>query len=151
MTPLFPDNEIQRKKTRKQKILDFLEENIWWKMLDIWEMPFNAYREIKWFIQRGMRGYSDRDVWGMYEHMNTIIPKMLIHLSENTISYPPNLKGIKTWKKILMKMALGFRAGTDAINLQWTDKFDKKRNNKMLKDWNDSMELFKKYFYDLWD
>lgn len=52
------------------------------------EFPFNAYDETKWFIQRGIRGYSDRDVWGFDCYLMTVIKEGLLKLQKNKQGYP---------------------------------------------------------------
>jgi hypothetical protein len=39
--------------------------------------PENAYYAIKWFIQRGARGWADRDTWSLDYHLNTWMPDVL--------------------------------------------------------------------------
>jgi hypothetical protein len=43
---------------------------------------------IKWFIQRGVRGYSDRDVWNLDTYIFKILSKGLIRLADTTHGHP---------------------------------------------------------------
>ena len=43
---------------------------------------------IKWFIQRGRKGYSDRDLWSLDTHIYGILSKSLLDLANNRIGYP---------------------------------------------------------------
>jgi len=82
----------------------------------LWEWPGDTYREIKYFIQRGKRGYSDRDGWGMHSYTAEIILAMLKKLKENDYSIPSCIthvdgkevytfeEGKKKWDDILDTM-----------------------------------------------
>jgi len=65
----------------------------------IWESIYNPCwravdkiryfpKEVKWFWQRGTRGWSDQDAWSVYDHLNEIIPPMLRQMSKNSHGYP---------------------------------------------------------------
>lgn len=46
-------------------------------------------RYLAWgFVQRGWRGWADRDVWGMDHHLAGIIAPMLRRLADNAHGYP---------------------------------------------------------------
>lgn len=47
--------------------------------------------EIKWFWQRGRRGYSDRDVWGFDHYLTQVIIGGTAQLAENAHGCPPEL------------------------------------------------------------
>lgn len=47
----------------------------------------NLYR-MKCFIQRGHRGYSDNDCWGLDYHLYKIIPPMLRKLADEGLGVP---------------------------------------------------------------
>lgn len=94
--------------------------------------PMDIYRRVKWFIQRGCRGYSDRDLWSWSTHMNRMMPKILRFYRENKHGIPMefcmdmdvfsptygqerseedwHLSGEK-WGAVLDKMIAGFEAG----------------------------------------
>ena len=46
------------------------------------------YCEIKWFLQRGRRGWADRDTWSMDSYLERVIPGMLIRLANAAHGYP---------------------------------------------------------------
>lgn len=92
--------------------------------------PSDIYRRVKWFVQRGRRGYSDRDVWSWSTHMNRMMPQILRNLRENKHGVPiefcidhdvfsPNYGNelndfngsIDRWNACLDKMIAGFEAG----------------------------------------
>ena len=81
------------------------------------------FRCIEWSLQRVSRGYSDSDVWNLYDHLQKLIPDMLQHLKDNRMGSPGFLgenyydeKGILVndtchaeWDKILDKMIFLWR------------------------------------------
>lgn len=132
-------------------------------------------REIKWFWQRGKRGYSDRDVWNMDDwFLDTIIP-MLKKLKTIKHGYPANLTP-EEWDKILDRMIFCFKEANDStcsmIN-EYEEKFiletfgNPLKDNKELREnyirrtteiekyqlkmEEEGFQLFSKYFHNLWD
>jgi len=45
-------------------------------------------KEVKWFVQRGQRGWSDQDAWSVYDHLSEIMPPMIRQMSENSKGTP---------------------------------------------------------------
>ena len=45
--------------------------------------------EIRWFFQRGTKGYCDKDIWELNTWFATTFSRMLTELGEKTVSYPP--------------------------------------------------------------
>ncbi|MEK6880087.1 MAG: hypothetical protein AABY22_10785 [Nanoarchaeota archaeon] len=54
----------------------------------IQEFPETSYYEIKYFIQRGIHGYSNRDVWGFHHYLSYTIVGGLKRLKETKHGYP---------------------------------------------------------------
>ena len=114
----------------------------------------NLLNKIKYFIQRGVRGFSDEDVWSLDSYLMEWLPKALRQLSKYHVGYPSDLTGEK-WVMILHKMADGFEAESKndnayfggKINLDKCIKNEKIANKKL----QVSLKLFVKYFRDLWD
>lgn len=50
----------------------------WWRQ---WFNLKDYYKHIKWFVQRGWRGYSDSDVWGFNYYLATVIANGIRQLS----------------------------------------------------------------------
>ena len=73
------------------------------------------YDEVKWFIQRGMRGYSERDIWGWYSHHAVMMVGVLQYLRKHKHGYPIGLTPGK-WSKKLSVMEQGFQAAVDEDN-----------------------------------
>ncbi len=62
-----------------------LTEFYWW--LRRLPTPRDWWREVKWFIQRGRRGWSDRDNWSMFNYVGVMMADMLKDLRENGHDY----------------------------------------------------------------
>lgn len=93
-----------------------------------WGNPRAAYREIKWFIQRGRRGWADCDTWSLDSYLSGWLPAALRHLKEHKHGVPnavvevedcgfdgnPTPEGFKRaearWDAIMDKMIAGFEA-----------------------------------------
>ena len=83
-----------------------------WK--NILDLPFDFCREIRWFIQRGRRGYSDRDCWDTDYYLAQTITEMLKNLKENQHGIPlweetdTEEEAQKRWDDILESMIYTF-------------------------------------------
>lgn len=98
----------------------------------------------KWFIQRGYRGYSDRDVWSIDWFLTTILPPMLRQLKKTTHGAPLGV-GVKRWDKKLEKMAKTFEIGR---RIQDYDKDGRKLYTQFKRELRGD---FVEYFFNLWD
>lgn len=129
-------------------------------------------KEIKYFYQRGTRGYSDRDCWDIDSHLASIIPPMVRTLKDGCGSpsklYDPTSVNNEhhKWHEIVEEIAQGFEAAEHIKNLdyhRWVDSTNPKYkgckefsiDHEALKNYQDKMnrglELFSKYFLSLWD
>ncbi len=133
--------------------------------------------ELKWAWQRVFRGYDDRFAWGIDHWLVEYLPEIIRKMKNNLHGYPADMfkrkntklpKNEKEWKDILEKIAIGFESAGKIIDnaymiktkekekdgaFKGTNKykFDKKLYNKLLKEFNDGMELFHRFFFNLWD
>jgi hypothetical protein len=125
--------------------------------------PKDACYQIKWFIQRGRRGYSDYDLWSFDHYIAGVLAKAARELAlishghpRASCSCPPNVAsshplmrhvdqcdGMERWKEVLAEMAAGFEEY--AGNIPGTVPYG--RNPTL----NRSMNLFKQHFEALWD
>lgn len=55
------------------------------------------YDKIKWFIQRGKRGYSDYDTWSFDVYIVGVLAGGLKHLSKHAAGFPGNDE-FPTWE-----------------------------------------------------
>lgn len=90
--------------------------------------PTEIYREIKWFIQRGRRGWADCDTWSLDDYLDRWMPDALRHLKEHKHGVPCGMfEGLPTnehgyhddeyfkiaeerWNAIMDKMVAAFEA-----------------------------------------
>lgn len=115
-------------------------------------------RRIKWFWQRGRRGYSDSDVWGLFTYLLEILVPALEDL--NKIKHGcPNIESedidtaFKRWGEELQVMIDGFKAAQEAGELGLEDSLDDyyKKYDELMAKFDKGMEMFHKRFFHLWD
>ncbi len=112
-------------------------------------------RKVKWFIQRGRRGYSDCDAWGIDFYLVDIIPKMIEQMRVYQQGVPPEMfrssddrsdeswdRARKKWDKILDEMVVAF-------SLMEKD-FGAELSKEEIKIRNKGVKQLYKYFYNLW-
>jgi len=120
-------------------------------------------RKLKWFIQRGKRGYADCDCWDIHSYLVDITPKMLKQLKKYNMGVPTDMfpngaetdsdgnwtdvesdKAFDKWNKILDAMMAAFPLMVKEFD-DWETltKEEVKIKNK-------GLALFKRYFYSLW-
>ena len=136
--------------------------------------------EIKWAWQRVFKGYDDRATWGFDSWVSEYAPKILRDMKSFVHGYPSNsfgkkkkgdIQSVKEWKGVIEKIAKGFDAANSIQNNEYmkkvklkkprkdmfgndsyTDyKFDKKKHDKLMKNFDEGMKLFHKYYFNLWD
>jgi hypothetical protein len=88
--------------------------DIYYTVKHIWEWPEDRVDDVKYFIQRGIRGWSDRDVWGFDYYLSDVI-----------------LGGLKKLKKDKHGCPCLEGFGTDSPNDQTDEQF-----KAMQKEWN---------------
>lgn len=124
------------------------------------------YYEIKYFLQRGKRGYSDRDNWRVDYYLNSWMPQALRNLkSEHGFPVqiyvdmfpddPPwemnqmhSTLAHAKWRSVLETMAQGFEAA-QKINAY---EFKGATELQVLQEtMHRGLQLFKDYYTNLWD
>ena len=129
-------------------------------------------RRIKWFIQRGKRGWADCDTWGLDFYLADIIENSIQYLKKNKYGYPNDLTEGK-WIDILNEISYAFYLSKKIIemdlllirnpkkrkenNKHW-EIFNKQNKtnircmtDKEIKAYDKGWKLFKEYFFNLWD
>ncbi len=163
--------------------------------LHIKESPSDSYYNIKYFIQRGRKGYSNRDIWSFDYHLSHIIINGLKDLKKITHATPCGQIGVQAledkdskemieWKRILGEIIWTFEIADKIRNHNWIPvndekdrielkKYERRLNTKTkkkhkifegvkdrkyhlmtkkeMKKYDDGWELFKNYYFDLWD
>lgn len=137
-------------------------------------------RELKFCYQKLTRGFSDAELWDLHHFMaEWILPRLIAFRDLDRMGFPGNLyeggfgpdnpdeeyeEADKKWAEILGKMIWSFKY------VLWDDSYDDKlgrelgigtfseyivktQEEKMIydKEYQEGMELFSKYFMDLWD
>ena len=127
----------------------------------------SIFRDIKWFIQRGKRGYANCDYWNFFDYLTDIIIAGLKDLKQHQFGcsselYDKNRKDNECWKweELLQEMIDGFEASKilnrpyfwkETKGGQTLEKIDWKKNKLLTKKFQRGMELFSKYYLNLWD
>ena len=130
-------NTLSKIWTKAHPILDFFQD-FYYECGRKWEIPGNIKNNIKWFIQRGKRGYSDCDVWELYCYLTDIIIDGAKSLQKTANGCPSSLgnsmaldldeesKGTKEWKKILGEIVFTFETLKKVDNNEWVMVPDEK-------------------------
>lgn len=137
----------------------------------VWHFVKDIPMEIKFFIQRGRRGFSDRDAWNFSGYLSTVIIDGMLHLFEKVSGIPAALattepgwpgKGkkfeseLQRWRDILYDIAGGFGCAELLNDGGWWDgdewkPWSKKQVKLFTRGFNSGMRLFKKHFFILGD
>lgn len=112
-------------------------------------------RRVKWFIQRGRRGYADCDLWSLDSYLARMLPQALRQLRDTSHGYPQDLT-FEEWDMILTQMAEGFEEHTYIMDYKnWPKENDVQTYLEWVKPHQDKLEagiaLFGKYYQSLWD
>lgn len=133
-------------------------------------------KEVKWFFQKLFRGYSDVEIWNLETSLSRpILKKLKAFKNSNRHGYPKDLTP-ELWESILDEMINGFtflyeeggitKEYQDFLNKKWDSKFNEIKvdvsleeegnklreiNNKKCEDAQKGIELFGKYYTNLWD
>jgi hypothetical protein len=133
------------------------------------DYPQDTYYRIKYFIQRGKRGYADCDVWQADYHATSVMLGMLKDLRQHAHGHPvyDEVQTFEDWEKALDTMIEGFEAAKRVIEDNYyldtnADILTRDPTGKEVQGWriayevdhekfNQMMPLFTKYFFHLWD
>ncbi len=125
--------------------------------------------QIKWFCQRGRRGWADCDWWNMDNYLIGIILPMLKELKKNGHGYPgiDEADTPEKWDAILDHMILGFEVGKRVIDDEYfletnADILTRTPTSDEVKLWgekaeadqkifDEGMKLFARWYLSLWD
>ena len=118
------------------------------------------YLDVKWFIQRGRRGYSDCDSWNLGSYLSKWMPEAVRSLKDGH-GVPAQLVDKDeptdedmaryriTWNDILEQIALGFEAQRileDEMIMPTDPRYDELETQRKF-----GMHLFGKWQQSLWD
>lgn len=141
-------------------------------------LPGDVRRHIKYFIQRGKRGFADCDIWNFSYYLSDVIAKGLQELKENGNGFPSeeNMTEGK-WVDILNEMINTFETSKEIVDMntiylpserftkdeyhkqmKFVKKFNKKHDENMVvltkekvRRYERGFKLFIEYFHSLWD
>jgi len=123
---------------------------------------------IKYFIQRGERGYSDEDTWSLQSYLAEIIPPIVRRYKEGSGCpgelYDKSRKNDECWKwnEILEEIAQGFEASVWLSDIKFMKYMkgtkgsyelgiDEKARKEMSDKFDVGLQLFARWFPSLWD
>lgn len=148
-------NVIEQAKVRQKlwywKLYKNVQVKILWPFKFWWERVTDIPNKIKYFFQRGIRGYADEDTWSIDWYISSWLPQAIKELRDRKIGYP-GIKGMtsKKWSTILTEIADGFEADRKYNNLEF-DFMNKKQCEKLIQKKDRGMKLFVKWYNSLWD
>lgn len=117
--------------------------------------------ELKMQKQRAKKGFCVEDTWSVYDWFLNTVPKILTELNKNRMGHPTDMTD-KEWGGIIDRMIFCFTEANDYTCSQTNSiDYDKDKDkwrereieivNYRDKMKNEGLELFSKYFWNLWD
>lgn len=120
-------------------IYDFFIYRIWYWIGDVKLF-------VKGFFQRGRRGYAKSDLWSFDTYLSKVIGEGVLELAKHGQGWPSGeFKTYREWKATLNKMGKGFLNYHEKV---YTVAGLTSKDTERLEE---SLELFKKHFLNLWD
>ncbi|MGD2071865.1 MAG: hypothetical protein PVG65_00040 [Candidatus Thorarchaeota archaeon] len=125
-----------------------------WLIYNLPDTPKDISREIKWFIQRGRRGWSDRDSWSIDWWLAEIMPSILKALKKSKqgtpfscFSNPQKTHHSKyemkvadrRWNKILDNIIYTFETANNILDNHWIYSSTKDYYTKNAKEYRKCM------------
>lgn len=106
--------------------------------------PRRRYRAIKWFIQRGRRGWADCDTWDLDTYLARVIAESVDRLRQYTVSMPVGTTPAR-WDRKLRRIAAAYQRHLDrSESLTFAvDSHDEAQRHEM--------GLLIRHFPGLWD
>lgn len=115
----------------------------YWSLLRMFKEIIRLRRNIKYTYQIWTKGWCDCDVYDVGDTIAQYAYPRLIRFREKTISFPPEMT-YEEWMEKIDKMIYSF-------GLLANDEFgDWQENVEDMKKFKDGMDLFSKYYLDLW-
>lgn len=106
-----------------------------------WNLEDEARKE-RFASQKKENGFDDRELWGLDYTIAAFIYPRLMRFREMKISYPPNHTPDE-WSEILLKMAEAFKLIVISDSKRLSDD-----EYKLI---DSGLDLFREYYFDLWD
>lgn len=134
-------------KLEGNKVYDFYYDHIWCPLCRLFYFrPKNFFHNIKLFIQRGKRGYSQEDYWCLNYYLAKYLAGVLDDWVEKSHSYPLELSGKtfteKEWDLFLKDSSEAFKK---YVEFQDTWNFPKQG------EYEANMKKIRRFFFILGD
>jgi len=123
--------------------LTFYRDDFWTIWYDIRYFLRNLFylRHFKWWWQRKWRGFDDRELWSLdFTVCKFLVPRLKVFRESNR-GYPVSLSSSEEWNEIVDKITWSISKWVETCC--WIEEEDRER-------FDEGMELFHKYFFDLW-
>lgn len=119
---------------------------IFWRIKD-------KLQRLKWFIQRGRRGYADCDVWNFNDYLADVIIGGLLELKEAASFTVPGIFADNPagWVEVLDEMIGGLEAYQKRIDYMREDADDIDLQMQREQQFDRAMDLLKEHWLELWD
>jgi hypothetical protein len=101
-------------------------------------------RKLKHMTQLVTRGFSDEDLWNLDQTIANFVLPRLKAFKEFTHAYPQGMT-VEEWNTTMDKMIWSFDF---KVNHWYDDAMHTEENTEK---YNEGMDLFRKYFDNLWD
>lgn len=134
-------NKLSKEWTEAHPVLDFLQ-SFYYECGRKWEMPGDFIDNVKYFIQRGKKGYSRRDVWGFYYYLTHVMIDGLKDLQSMVHGCPGGIgnsmaidideesEGTKEWKRIIGEIIWTFEAIKKVEDHDWVMVTDEEKRKE---------------------
>lgn len=108
---------------------------------------YELYLRVKWFIQRGHKGYADCDVWSLDHYLAGWLPEALERLQVNKVGHPLGMTS-RGWQTRLGTMRDGFLAVREIEDMNFTTPHESQILQRRMAR---GLNMFAKHFLSLWD
>jgi len=115
-------------------------------LLRPWKLLEELFRHLKWAWQRVYRGWDDTVVWSIDYYLAQYMPIWLRKLKEDKKGIPIGMSE-EEWDIVLYKITTGFEVAYKIIEMD----YDEHGQEIAYKKFEEGMDLFKEYFFSLWD
>ena len=167
------DWKLKEKWNKEHPVLYFLDD-LPWKFYRAWHNHIKRWpKELKWFIQRGKRGWADCDTWCFSFYHSRVCKEALSHLKKYKMGYPcyfdesgyTDEDNSKKWDATLSHIIHSFKTAEQLETLDiymysehapdMTEFCEKNKIKYQTKEEYDYMiegfRLFFKHYWSLWD
>lgn len=121
------------------------------------------------FYARGRVGYDYSDTFSLHGYLLSWMPEAIADLRRGSYGYPSGIcdcdeenynhegecNGSQRWDDVLCKIERGFRAGRAIDNLDYFEQGDpegsREREKALQARFDEGMDLFKEWFFALWN